>query len=84
VPEYNFSISSPLKNAYDWLARDDKSGYCPMTNAIGAMVSSGGQGGGSKAQTQFRESVEYRKMQLLEPSSNAEILIKRFFGQFFD
>jgi chromate reductase len=24
VPEYNFSVASPLKNAYDWLSREDK------------------------------------------------------------
>ena len=31
VPEYNYSIASPLKNAYDWLSRDDANKYCPVT-----------------------------------------------------
>lgn len=31
VPEYNFSVASPLKNAYDWLSREDKNKFCPVT-----------------------------------------------------
>lgn len=65
VPEYNYSISSPLKNAYDWVSRDDKNKYCPMTEAIGAMTSSGGGMGGGRAQNHFRQSVSFRKMKML-------------------
>lgn len=71
VPEYNYSIASPLKNAYDWLSRDDKNKYCPVTEALGAMVSSGGGAGGARAQAHFRQSVSFRKMQLLEPTKDA-------------
>jgi NAD(P)H-dependent FMN reductase len=42
-----------------------------MKDALGAMVSSGGQMGGEKAQIQFRESVSYRNMKLLKPSAHA-------------
>lgn len=71
VPEYNFSIASPLKNAYDWLSREDTNKVCPVAEAIGAMVSSGGGMGGGRAQAHFRQSVGFRKVQLLEPSKNA-------------
>lgn len=37
VPEYNYSIASPMKNAYDWLSRDDKNKYCPVTNKLGPL-----------------------------------------------
>ena len=60
VPEYNYSIASPLKNAYDWLSRDDKNKYCPVTKKLGAMVSSGGGMGGGRAQEHFRQSVSFR------------------------
>lgn len=57
VPEYNFSIAAPLKNAYDWLSREDKNKVCPVLEKLGAMVSSGGGVGGQKAQDHFRQSV---------------------------
>ena len=48
------------------------------------MVSSGGGNGGGKAQDHLRQSVEFRKLNLLEPSKDAEILVKRCGGKFFD
>lgn len=44
MPEYNGTISSPLKNAYDWLSREDKNKFCPVTQKLGAMVSSAAGG----------------------------------------
>lgn len=84
VAEYNFSVSSPLKNAYDWLSREDKNKFCPVTEKFGAMMSSAAAVGGLNAQTHLRQIVSFRKMQLLQPSKDAEILIKRFSGNFFD
>lgn len=84
VPEYNYSIASPMKNAYDWLSRDDKNKYCPVTNKLGAFVSSGASRGGGNAQDHFRQSVIFRKLQILKPSNEAEFLVKRFSGKFFD
>jgi NAD(P)H-dependent FMN reductase len=48
------------------------------------MVSSGGGNGGGKAQDHLRQSVEFRKLNLLKPSKDAEILVKRWGGKFFD
>lgn len=62
LPEYNFSVASPMKNAYDWLSRDDKNKYCPVTSKLGAMVSSGGGMGGQRSQDHFRQIVGFRKM----------------------
>lgn len=73
-----------MKNAYDWVSRDDKNKFCPVTEKLGAMVSSGGSMGGGRAQAHLRQSVGFRKMKLLEPTKDAEILIKRYSGKFFD
>jgi NAD(P)H-dependent FMN reductase len=48
------------------------------------MVSSGGGSGGGKAQDHFRQSVEFRKLNLLKPSKEGELLVKRWGGKFFD
>lgn len=48
------------------------------------MISSGGGSGGGKAQEHFRQSVEFRKLNLLKPSKDAELLVKRWGGKFFD
>jgi NAD(P)H-dependent FMN reductase len=76
VPEYNFTVSSPLKNAYDWLSREYKTGETwnkrapksPVEEKVGAMVSVGGPQGGAKAQNHFLECVELRKLKILPPS----------------
>lgn len=31
IPEYNFTIAAPMKNAYDWLSREDKNKFCPVS-----------------------------------------------------
>lgn len=51
VPEYNASISSPMKNTYDWLSLpfpklEEGRENAPMKEKYAAMVSSGGQMGG--------------------------------------
>lgn len=48
------------------------------------MVSSAAATGGLKAQDHFRQCVEYRKLNLLKPSKQAEIFVKIFSGKFFD
>lgn len=48
------------------------------------MISSAAATGGATAQDHFRQSVVYRKLNLMKPSKDAEILVKRFNGKFFD
>jgi NAD(P)H-dependent FMN reductase len=71
VPEYNTTISSPLKNAYDWLSREDKNKFCPVTEKLAAMISSAAVTGGVKAQEHMRLSVSYRKLNVMTPSKDA-------------
>lgn len=84
VAEYNFTISAPLKNAYDWLSREDANKFCPVTEKPIALVSSAAAVAGQNAQNHFKHSVSYRKLKVLEPSEAAKIGINRFNGQFFD
>lgn len=71
VPEYNYAVAAPLKNAYDWFSRDDRHKKCEITEKVGAMVSSAGFAKGGNAQENFRKIVEFRKLKLLTPSSQA-------------
>lgn len=84
VTEYNFTISAPLKNAYDWLSREDTNKVCPVLDKLGAMVSVAAAVAGQNAQTHFRHSVSYRKVKLLEPTEKARLGINRFNGNYFD
>jgi len=90
IPEYNFSISAPMKNAYDWLSReyaqssDPYEKKSPVQEKIGAMVSVAYATGGVKAQEHFQHSVSYRKMKILPPTGPAEFRIKGYEGKKFD
>ena len=48
------------------------------------MVSSAGVQKGQNAQDHFRKYVEQRKINLLKPSKEAEVLVNRWGGKFFD
>lgn len=52
TPEYNYAVSSPLKNAFDWVSRPPEQ---PLMNKAVAIVSaSGGPLGGVRAQYALR------------------------------
>ena len=52
IPEYNYAVSSPLKNAFDWVSRPPDQ---PMNNKAVALVSaSGGPLGGIRGQYAMR------------------------------
>jgi NAD(P)H-dependent FMN reductase len=76
-PENNYSISAPLKNAYDWLSRDKDL----LKGFPAAIVSSGGGEGGLRGQKALRTVGEYANVQFF---SGSEIAVKRFGGNFFD
>lgn len=48
------------------------------------MVSSAGAQKGQNAQDHFRKCVEQRKINLLKPSKEAEVMVNRWGGKFFD
>jgi chromate reductase len=53
IPEYNYAISSPLKNAIDWASRPPN---LPLAGKVYAMLSvSGGLLGGSRGQMNMRQ-----------------------------
>ncbi len=53
IPEYNFTISSPMKNAIDWASRPPN---LPLAGKVYAMLSvSGGLLGGSRGQMHMRQ-----------------------------
>ncbi len=52
IPEYNYAVASPLKNAFDWLSRPPDQ---PMNNkAVALMSASGGPLGGVRGQYAMR------------------------------
>ena len=67
IPEYNFSMSSPFKNVYDWLSREYPNSKSPVEEKIAAMVSSGGGKGGKRAQDHFLDSAKFRKVKVMSP-----------------
>jgi NAD(P)H-dependent FMN reductase len=54
VPEYLHTITGPLKNAMDWLSRENKSYYCPIFDKPCGMVSAGYSKRGSRGQKYFK------------------------------
>ncbi|XP_054813566.1 NADPH:quinone oxidoreductase-like [Prosopis cineraria] len=50
-PEYNYSLTAPLKNAIDWASRPPN----VWANKAAAIVSAGGSAGGAKAQYHLRQ-----------------------------
>jgi chromate reductase len=51
VPEYNYSVSAPLKNFIDWCNRGEENCF---SNKFVGLVSAGGRLGGARAQYHLR------------------------------
>ena len=64
TPEYNYSISSPLKNALDWGSRGDADGNL-FNDKAGATVSAGGMSGGMRATLHLADAAVYLNLHLL-------------------
>ena len=72
VPEYNFCVSAPLKNAYDWLSRGGEKA-CVYLKPV-AFVSTA-TGGGGTAQAHMKDVIQYCKLKLME---TPKVQIPRF------
>lgn len=62
-PDYNFSISSPLKNALDWVSREP--GNAAFNDKPAAIMSAGGRMGSSRAQYHLRQVCVYLNLHVL-------------------
>ena len=80
-------MSSPFKNAYDWLSRSysesEKDKVAPVSEKIAGMVSSGGGLGGERAQKHFKDSSAFCKVKLMD-EEKSRIVVQRFSGKLFD
>lgn len=56
-PEYNYSISAPLKNALDWVSREP--GNRALDGKPAAILGAGGRMGGARAQYHLRQVCVY-------------------------
>lgn len=62
-PEYNYSISSPLKNALDWVSREP--GNAAFNDKPVALMGAGGRMGGARAQYHLRQACVYLNLHVL-------------------
>lgn len=71
-PEYNHSITAPLKNAIDWAARNPKGGgiaFAPMANKPVAIMGAGGRAGTARGQLHLRQVLaETRSNVMVQPT----------------
>ena len=70
-PEYNYSMAPALKNALDWISREEDS---PQAGKYAAIMGAGGGMGTSRAQYHLRQSCVYLDLRVLnkpEVFSNA-------------
>lgn len=83
VPEYNYSVTPALKNAFDWASRPGADGPPPASIPLfakpGAIIGSGGRYGTARAQLHFRQIASAMGMHLV---TKPDVLIKLPMGAF--
>mmetsp|Transcript_47555 Transcript_47555/g.42647 ORF Transcript_47555/g.42647 Transcript_47555/m.42647 type:complete len:226 (+) Transcript_47555:107-784(+) len=72
-PEYNYGISSPLKNALDWVSRGANGSA--IKGKCATIVGGGGGSGTTRGQVAFRQTAVFLDLRLL---NKPEVLIKAF------
>ncbi len=77
-PEYNWSVTAPLKNAIDWASRAPAS---PLNGKRIALVGGGGRSGGRRSQRHLREILEHNRVELLQ---EPEVAVTRIYDAFDD
>lgn len=77
VPEYNYSFTAALKNAFDWLSRVTP---MPLLGKPLAMIgASYGMSGSMRAQLQFRQVVIFMDMRVM---NKPEVMIPSAYDKF--
>lgn len=81
TPEYNFSMSAPLKNALDWASKPLVDGDPPMQGKPVAMCGSGGGLGTVRSQMALRQTAVFMQLNVM---TMPETLVRRWGGDIFD
>jgi NAD(P)H-dependent FMN reductase len=77
--EYNFGISSPMKNAIDWGSRGDKDGNL-FNDKAGGAISGGGGLGGHRSVLHLNDCAVYVNMHMMNhPQVNFRIFENKIF-----
>ena len=79
TPEYNYSVSAPLKNAFDWISRPPNQPL--MNKPVAIMSASAGPLGGTRAQYHLRHMFVATNS---HPLNNPQIMIGSAGGKFDD
>eukprot|EP01084_Bolivina_argentea_P010291 19167_1 len=79
VPEYNYSIAAPLKNAIDWASRSSSGNS--LKGKCATLVGAGGGHGSGRAQYHLRQCAVFLELKLL---TKPECLIPAFTENKFD
>lgn len=76
IPEYNYRVSAPLKNAYDWLSMsvDPQNSPSPMKEKVAGMIGAG-LNGANQAQEHFVQICGYCKVKLMRKPT---VQVKRY------
>lgn len=85
LAENNYSLSSPCKNALDWLSRSSETEKIPpLAGKIVGLMSVGGSMEGMRAQNHFRVIGDMFKMKVMNSSEEERIALNVFRGKHFN
>ena len=77
-PEYNYSVTGALKNAWDWLSRPPQP---PISLMPAAIMGAGGRLGTARSQHHFRDMARHNDLRLVQ---KPEVLISAPWDKFDD
>ncbi|MFN8495095.1 MAG: NAD(P)H-dependent oxidoreductase [Caldilineaceae bacterium] len=80
-PEYCYSVTGALKNAFDWASLGTREKPSPLNNKPLAILGAGGQLGTARAQAHLRQIVLHNNM---HPLNEPQVLLARVRDKFDD